>query len=92
MGFIIGVVQDSVETALNSCGDVLFTATTELHERMKRGEKFLRQKHAYFSLLPSLKALNDNFSMKEIPSINMLLHFAPNYTVFVSSPLTIGLI
>lgn len=36
VGFIIGVVQDSVETALNSSGDVLFTATAELHERMKR--------------------------------------------------------
>ena len=26
LGFIIGVVQDSVETALNSSTDVLFTA------------------------------------------------------------------
>lgn len=38
VGFIIGVVQDSVETALNSSGDVLFTATAELHERMKRNK------------------------------------------------------
>lgn len=29
VGFIIGVVQDSVETALNSSGDVFFTATAE---------------------------------------------------------------
>ncbi len=29
VGFIIGVVQDSVETALNSSGDVIFTATAE---------------------------------------------------------------
>lgn len=36
IGFIIGVVQDSVETALNSSGDVLFTATAELHDRMKK--------------------------------------------------------
>lgn len=37
VGFIIGVVQDSVETALNSSGDVLFTITAEMRERMKRG-------------------------------------------------------
>ena len=36
VGFIIGVVQDSVETALNSSGDVFFTATAEYYERMKR--------------------------------------------------------
>ena len=29
IGFIIGVVQDSVETAVNSSGDVFFTATAE---------------------------------------------------------------
>ena len=38
VGFIIGVVQDSVETALNSSGDVLFTATAEYHERKKAGK------------------------------------------------------
>ncbi len=37
IGFIIGVIQDSCETALNSSSDVLFTATAEYHERMKRG-------------------------------------------------------
>jgi serine/threonine transporter len=36
VGFIIGVVQDSVETALNSSGDVFFTATAEYYERMKQ--------------------------------------------------------
>ncbi len=36
IGFIIGVVQDSVETALNSSGDAFFTATAEYHDRMKR--------------------------------------------------------
>ena len=35
IGFIIGVIQDSVETALNSSGDVIFTATAETHEKMK---------------------------------------------------------
>lgn len=39
VGFIIGVVQDSVETALNSSGDVMFAATAEFHDRMKRGEE-----------------------------------------------------
>lgn len=29
IGFIVGVVQDSVETALNSSGDVMFAATAE---------------------------------------------------------------
>ena len=38
VGFIIGVVQDSVETALNSSGDVMFAATAEYHDRQKRGE------------------------------------------------------
>ena len=36
IGFIIGVVQDSVETALNSSGDVFFTATAEYYDRKKR--------------------------------------------------------
>ena len=31
VGFIIGVIQDSVETALNSAGDVMFAATEEYH-------------------------------------------------------------
>jgi len=39
VGFIIGVIQDSVETALNSSGDVMFAATAEFHDRIKRGEK-----------------------------------------------------
>ena len=39
VGFIIGVVQDSCETALNSSGDVFFAATAEFHDRMARGEK-----------------------------------------------------
>lgn len=39
VGFIIGVIQDSVETALNSAGDVLFAATAEFYEKKKRGEE-----------------------------------------------------
>lgn len=44
IGFIIGVIQDSMETAINSSGDALFTATSEFVHRKKRGEslpKFL---------------------------------------------------
>ena len=40
VGFIVGVVQDSVETALNSSGDAFFTATAELYDR-KKGTKTL---------------------------------------------------
>lgn len=36
IGFIIGVVQDSVETALNSSADVFFTATAEYHDRKSK--------------------------------------------------------
>ena len=37
VGFIIGVLQDSCETALNSSSDVLFTATAELTRKAKDG-------------------------------------------------------
>lgn len=39
VGFIIGVIQDSVETALNSAGDVLFAATAEFYEWIKEGRE-----------------------------------------------------
>ena len=39
VGFIIGVVQDSMETAINSSGDVLFTATAEYAHWKKQGER-----------------------------------------------------
>ena len=39
VGFIIGVIQDSVETALNSSGDVYFAAVAEYRDRMKKGEE-----------------------------------------------------
>ena len=47
VGFIIGVVQDSVETALNSAGDVEFAATAEFYQWRKEGKplpEFLRKK------------------------------------------------
>lgn len=39
VGFIIGVIQDSCETALNSSTDVLFTAIAEFAEWKKEGKE-----------------------------------------------------
>lgn len=39
VGFIIGVIQDSMETAINSSGDVLFTATAEYVQWKKQGRE-----------------------------------------------------
>ena len=39
VGFIIGVIQDSVETALNSSGDAFFTATAEYRDRRKSSQQ-----------------------------------------------------
>ncbi len=39
VGFIIGVVQDSLETAINSSGDVIFCATAEYMEWKKQGRE-----------------------------------------------------
>ncbi|MGN0376992.1 MAG: serine/threonine transporter SstT [Suilimivivens sp.] len=39
VGFIIGVIQDSVETALNSSSDVLMTACAEYYQRRKTVKK-----------------------------------------------------
>lgn len=44
VGFIIGVLQDSFETALNSSTDVLFTATAEFKKWRKDGKKIDIQK------------------------------------------------
>jgi serine/threonine transporter len=38
IGFIIGVIQDSVETAVNSASDLLFTAVAEYHDLAKEGK------------------------------------------------------
>ena len=38
VGFIIGVIQDSCETALNSSSDVMFTATAEFRTWNKEGK------------------------------------------------------
>ena len=37
VGFIISVLEDACETALNSSSDVLFTATAEFADRRKKG-------------------------------------------------------
>jgi len=39
VGFIIGVLQDSCETALNSSSDVLYTATAEYAKMRKEGKE-----------------------------------------------------
>ena len=39
VGFIVSVIQDSMETALNSSGDVIFTATAEFLEWKKEGKE-----------------------------------------------------
>ncbi|WP_379163100.1 serine/threonine transporter SstT [Paenibacillus sp. sgz5001063] len=41
VGFIIGVLQDSFETALNSSSDVLFTATAEYAKNRKEGTEYV---------------------------------------------------
>ncbi|WP_315107903.1 serine/threonine transporter SstT [Clostridium intestinale] len=44
VGFIIGVLQDSFETALNSSTDVLFTATAEFAKWRKEGKEIIINK------------------------------------------------
>jgi serine/threonine transporter len=44
VGFIVGVIQDSCETALNSSTDVLFTAAAEFGEWRKAGKKIVINK------------------------------------------------
>lgn len=39
VGFIISVIQDSVETALNSSGDAIFTATADYYDRKRNIEE-----------------------------------------------------
>ena len=44
IGFIVGVIQDSCETALNSSTDVLFTATAEFAKWRKEGKEIIIKK------------------------------------------------
>ncbi len=50
VGFIIGVIQDSVETALNSSSDVMMTAAAEYYQKRKNGEDF--------EMVPKLKVVD----------------------------------
>ncbi|MCI8468426.1 MAG: cation:dicarboxylase symporter family transporter, partial [Eggerthellaceae bacterium] len=47
IGFIIGVIQDSCETALNSSSDVVFTATAEYRAQIKAGKEVHLGKDAF---------------------------------------------
>lgn len=40
VGFIVGVIQDSMETCINSSSDVLFTAVAEFRQKRLKGEDF----------------------------------------------------
>jgi serine/threonine transporter len=53
VGFIIGVIQDSCETALNSSSDALFTATAEYRQWAKEGRSFVMGRDAEPSPEPS---------------------------------------
>lgn len=59
----------------------------QMHKWQKQYNSYLKDVSGYAS---SLKALNERCSMNDIPSICMLLTFAPNSTDFVSLPLTMG--
>lgn len=39
VGFVIGVIQDSVETGVNSSSDALFTAVAEFGQWRKQGKE-----------------------------------------------------
>lgn len=43
VGFVIGVIQDSMETALNSSTDVIFTATAEYRAWQKQGRELPKE-------------------------------------------------
>ena len=62
VGLIIGVIQDSCETALNSSSDALFTATAEYMFRRKRGIEFFPGKDAP---LPEEDIAADELSTEE---------------------------
>ena len=47
IGFIIGVIQDSCETGLNSSSDVVFTATAEYRQMIKEGKEVHLGKDAF---------------------------------------------
>ena len=44
VGFVVGVIQDSLETALNSSSDVIFSAVADFYEQKKKLEKDLHKR------------------------------------------------
>ena len=44
VGFVVGVLQDSLETALNSSSDVIFSAVADFYERKKKLEKDIQRR------------------------------------------------
>ncbi|WP_051123229.1 serine/threonine transporter SstT [Paenisporosarcina sp. HGH0030] len=56
VGFIIGVVQDSCETALNSSSDVLFTATAEYAKERKEGTERKERKEGTEGTVVTMKS------------------------------------
>lgn len=44
VGFVVGVIQDSLETALNSSSDVIFSAVADFYEQKKKLEKDIQNR------------------------------------------------
>lgn len=63
VGLIIGVIQDSCETAVNSSSDALFTATAEYRSRRKRGIEFFPGKNAP---LPEADIIEDSLTEEQL--------------------------
>ena len=63
VGLIIGVIQDSCETAVNSSSDALFTATAEYRSRRKRGIEFFPGKNAP---LPEEDIIEDSLTEEQL--------------------------
>ena len=76
VGFIVGVVQDSIETALNSSSDLLFTTSVELADRRKNGEiidvKALLAKVNWWSNKKIFKRKEQPAKMRVVPFFNNL--------------------
>ena len=50
VGFIIGVIQDSCETGINSSTDVLYTACAEFRDRRLHPENYVGKPEARFTV------------------------------------------
>ena len=50
VGFIIGVIQDSCETGINSSTDVLYTACAEFRDRRLHPEHYVGKPEARFTV------------------------------------------